>query len=114
YGAKSVFDSKKLYFFSIGLFDDIVRRMADRSEDNRMDAVDGIFTADEFTKELMCKALAIPEEKVIVTGSPLLERVADREEGARLREAGRSALGIAPGAVVAFHSSIVPSAFEKV
>jgi len=61
----------------------------------------------------MCKALAIPEEKVLVIGSPLIDQI-DTEQGAVLREKGRSTLGISASAVVAFHSSIVASAFEKV
>ncbi len=113
FGSKSIFDAKKLYFFSIGLFDDIVRRISDQSDENHMDSVDAILTADIFTKELMCKSLGIPEEKVLVTGSPLIDQI-DLEQGEILREKGRETLHIPSSAVVAFHSSIIASAFEKV
>lgn len=122
HGAKSVFDAKKLYFYSVALFGDTLRRIAETpgalkrplrdGTDTQfaMDSVDGIFTADDFTKDLLCGVLNIPVEKVVVVGSPLLDSL-DASQSETLRAAGRGKLGIPDTARVVYHSSIVALSF---
>ncbi len=101
--AKSVFDAKRLYYFSLALFVP--------QERLSLDVVDAILTTDAFTAELTRSVLGKNSKNLIEIGSPLIEGL-HPEEGDGLRTKARAALGISPEARVIFHSSVQDWAFN--
>lgn len=106
YSAKSVFGAKKLYFFAGGLVGETTQRILGSNADPKMDAIDAIFIDDQLSKQFLCEITHVPEEKVIITSSPLIESL-EPEKADSLRTIGREKLHISDTALVAFFSSIV-------
>ncbi len=112
YGAKSVFGAEKLCFLSLGLFDPGEKKLFSQPVPEHREDIDIIFSADAFSKQLFCGALDVPEEKVIVTGTPLLEGLRVEEEDT-LRAQGRAALGIAEDTMTALYSGFPSADFRS-
>ena len=112
YGAKSVFGAKKLYFFAGGLIGEGTQHILAPDADQKMDAIDAIFVNDQLSKQLLCGMARVPEEKVIVTGSPLIESL-EPEKAGMVRTAVREKLHIADSAFVAFYAGVVSADFKE-
>lgn len=113
YGAKSVFGAEKLCYLSLGLFGHVEKRIFGPERSTEMEDIDIIFSADEFSKQMLCGALGVPEEKVVVTGTPLLEGLRV-EEANMLREKGRAALGVAEGTLTLAYAGFPSIDFQSV
>ena len=111
YGAKSVYGAKKLYFFAGGLGGEETQRILGPNADSKMDTIDGIFVDDELSKQLLCEIAHVPKEKVIVTGSPLIESL-EPEKAKELRSIGREKLKISDSASVVFYAGVVTADFK--
>lgn len=93
YSAKSVFGAEKLYYLSLGLFGPQEQKILGNKANATRDQFDAVLTADEFVKDMLVSVLQIPPERVVVTGSPLLESV-KRDDADTVRTAARQRLAI--------------------
>lgn len=111
HSAKSVFGAKKLYYLSLGLFGPVRNIIGSEKKFKNTDELDAVLVADELVKRELCDGLQVPEEKVIVTGSPLLDRIAG-ENASELRDAGRQRLGIAENTLAVAYVGFPSSALK--
>jgi hypothetical protein len=102
HSAKNVFETKKLCFYEVAIYGEQLREMV-QSPKSHINPIDRIFAADEFTKDLICEGLDIPDEKILVAGSPLIDSI-NTENAEALRSAGRAKLGISERARVALYN----------
>lgn len=113
HGAKSVFGAEKLCYLSLGLFGHMERKIFGPSRSQNLDEIDIIFSADEFSKKMLCDVLGVPQEKVVVTGTPLLENLRV-EEADELRKRGREVLGISDTTTVLSYMGFPSADFRTV
>mgnify|MGYP001612401219 CR=1 FL=1 len=111
YGAKSVFGAEKLYYLSLGLFGRVAKNIFESSA-AKQNEIDFVFSLDEFSKQMFCSVLGVPEEKVIITGTPLLEGLRV-EESDVLRQQGRKALHIADEATTLLYAGFPSGDFQS-
>lgn len=112
YGAKSVFGAKKLYFFVGGIAGETTQRILSPDADQKMDTVDAIFVDDQLSKQFLCEKAHIPEEKVIITSSPLIESL-EPEKAELLRATGREKLHLSDTALVVLYAGIPSADFKE-
>lgn len=104
YSAKSVFGAKRLCVMSVGLSGYMARRaFAEPSQGfGQMDDVDLVFAADNLAKQFLSEQGNIPQEKITVTSSPLIDSI-DQGNIDTLRAAGREKLRISNDARAALY-----------
>lgn len=108
YSAKSVFGAKKLYFFLGGLAGEKTQRILAPDASPKMDTIDAIFVEDQLSKQLLCEMLHIPEKKIIITDSALIESL-EPEKAESFRTVGREKLSVPDSAFVVLYAGF-PSA----
>lgn len=111
YGAKSVFGAERVYYLSLGLFGRVAKNIFNSSV-SKHNEIDFVLSLDEFSKQMFCDVLDVPEEKVIVTGTPLLEGLRV-DEADSLRQQGRKTLGITDEAVALLYSGFPSGDFQS-
>ncbi len=99
YGAKSVFGTKRLYYFLPGFIGETTKIYFASVERKNADEIDTIIVGDELAGRLASAALNFPLEKIVVAGSPLLDALAE-DGGEHKRGEGRRKAGIPESANV--------------